>query len=305
MLVSNTNNLWNWKEWEISWSLVNNPDHINNTNIVLIHGFGASKEHWRNNQNVLGQNFNCYAMDLLGFGSSSQPKALLDYESNKENQIKYCFDLWGAQIADFCNEKIKSPVILVGNSIGCIASLKAAELLNQNCQKAILLDCAQRTMDDKRINKNDIIMHFLRPIIKTLVRQRFISNNLFKRAANRKTIKQILNQAYPTGKNIDDELIDILYKPSQRENSAEAFRGFINLFDDYLATDLFKIVKCDIHLIWGEKDPWESLEEAKLWERNFKNIKSLDILKGVGHCPHDENPEETNKILLKIIQDTK
>ena len=303
--MSNTNNLWNWKEWEISWSLVNNPDHINNTNIVLIHGFGASKEHWRNNQNVLGQNFNCYAMDLLGFGSSSQPKALLDYESNNENQIKYCFDLWGSQIADFCNEKIKSPVILVGNSIGCIASLKAAELLNQNCQKVILLDCAQRTMDDKRINKNDIIMHFLRPIIKTLVRQRFISNNLFKRAANRKTIKQILNQAYPTGKNIDDELIDILYKPSQRENSAEAFRGFINLFDDYLATDLFKIVQCDIHLIWGEKDPWESLEEAKLWERNFKNIKSLDILKGVGHCPHDENPEETNKILLKIIQDTK
>ena len=304
-MVSNTTELWNWKGWEISWSLVNNPDHLNNINILLIHGFGASKEHWRNNQNVLGQNFNCYAMDLLGFGSSSQPKALLDYESKKENHLKYCFDLWGAQIADFCNEKIKSPVILIGNSIGCIASLKAAELLNKNCQKAILLDCAQRTMDDKRISKNDTIMHFLRPIIKTLVRQRFISNNLFKRAANRKTIKQILNQAYPTGKNIDDELIDILYKPSQRENSAEAFRGFINLFDDYLATDLFKIVKCDIHLIWGEKDPWESLEEAKLWERSFKNIKSLDILMGVGHCPHDENPEETNRILLKIIQDTK
>ena len=304
-MTSETNNLWNWQGWDISWSLENHSNKASNINVVLIHGFGASKEHWRNNQKILGEYTNCYALDLLGFGKSSQPKAILDYEPKKENHIKYCFDLWGAQIADFCNAKIKSPVILIGNSIGGIASLKAAELLNTNCQKTILLDCAQRTMDDKRISENDILMNFFRPILKTLVRQRFISNTLFKKAANKKTIKQILRKAYPSGKNIDDELIDILYKPSQRKNSAEAFRGFINLFDDYLATDLFKVVNCDIHLIWGEKDPWESLEEAKNWKNNFSNIKSLDILEGIGHCPHDESPTETNKILLKLIQDTK
>ena len=298
------NNLWNWQGWDISWSL-NQPNKESNTNVLLIHGFGASKEHWRNNQTILGNHINCYAIDLLGFGQSSQPKALLDYESNKKNHIKYCFDLWGNQIADFCNTQIKSPVILIGNSIGGIASLKAAELLDKNCQKTILLDCAQRTMDDKRINEKDILMNFIRPILKTLVRQRFISNTLFRQAANKKTIRKILKQAYPSGKNIDDELINILYKPSQRKNSAEAFRGFINLFDDYLATDLFETVKCDIHLIWGEKDPWESIEEAKYWKNNFGIIKSLDILEGVGHCPHDENPAETNKILLKLIQDTK
>ena len=302
---SETNNLWKWHGWDISWSLVNQPSNISNINVLLIHGFGASKEHWRGNQTILGQYTNCYAIDLLGFGKSSQPKALLDYEAKKENHVKYCFDLWGAQIADFCNTQIKSPVILIGNSIGGIASLKAAELLDQNCQKMILLDCAQRTMDDKRISDKNILMNFLRPILKTLVRQRFISNTLFKKAANKKTIKQILSKAYPSGKNIDDELIDILYEPSQRKNSAEAFRGFINLFDDYLATDLFKVVNCDIHLIWGEKDPWESLEEAKNWKNNFSNIKSLDILEGIGHCPHDESPTETNKILLKLIQDTK
>jgi len=299
------NKLWNWQGWDISWSLVNEPSNSSKINVLLIHGFGASKEHWRNNQKILGRHTNCYAMDLLGFGQSSQPKALLDYETKKENHIKYCFDLWGTQIADFCNTQIKSPVILIGNSIGGIASLKAAELLDQNCQKTILLNCAQRTMDDKRISDKDILMNFLRPILKTLVRQRFISHTLFKKAANKKTIKQILSKAYPSGKNINDELIEILYKPSQRENSAEAFRGFINLFDDYLATDLFKAVKCDIHLIWGEKDPWESLEEAKYWKNDFNNIKSLDILEGIGHCPHDENPTDTNKILLKLIQDTK
>ena len=104
---------------------------------------------------------------------------------------------------------------------------------------------------------------------------------------------------------IDEELIGILYKPSQRKNSKEAFRGFINLFDDYLATDLFDKINIPIQLIWGEKDPWESLIEAKDWKNRFNNIKRLDVIKDAGHCPHDEHPEETNNLINEFIQETK
>jgi len=104
---------------------------------------------------------------------------------------------------------------------------------------------------------------------------------------------------------LDEELIEILYQPSKRKNSKEAFRGFINLFDDYLATDLFDNIEIPIQLIWGEKDPWESLNEAKEWKKRFKNIKRLDIINGAGHCPHDEEPEKTNKLINEFIQETK
>ncbi|WP_288262450.1 alpha/beta fold hydrolase [uncultured Prochlorococcus sp.] len=296
---------WQWENWEISWSLSKNSNCENNNNILLVHGFGASKKHWRHNQDVLGKVLNCYSIDLLGFGESSQPSALLNYEPSKENSIKYSFDLWSNQISTFCSEVIKSPVYLVGNSIGGVIALKAAEILKENCKGVILIDCAQRTMDDKRLKKNDILMNLLRPVLKTLVRQRIISNTLFTRAANPKVIKKILEQAYPSGKNIDEELIEILYRPSKRTNSKEAFRGFINLFDDYLATDLFEKVEGPIQLIWGEKDPWESLTEAKEWKKKFSNIKRLDIIQDAGHCPHDEEPEKTNKLILEFIQETK
>jgi pimeloyl-ACP methyl ester carboxylesterase len=194
---------------------------------------------------------------------------------------------------------------LVGNSIGGVIALKAAEILKDNCKGVILIDCAQRTMDDKRLKKSDILMNLMRPVLKTIVRQRVISNALFTRAANPKVIKKILEQAYPSGKNIDEELIEILYKPSQRKNSKEAFRGFINLFDDYLATELFDKVNAPIQLIWGEKDPWESLNEARDWQKQFENIKRLDIIYGAGHCPHDEEPEITNKFICEFIQETK
>ena len=304
-MINKVNDFWSWREWQISWSLANIPKMNSHKNILLIHGFGASKNHWRYNQDFLGEQSNCFAVDLLGFGESSQPRSLLDYESPKNNSTKYCFDLWGEQIGDFCKENIQSPVFLIGNSIGGIVALRAAQILQDNCAGVILIDCAQRTMDDKRLKKNNFLMNLIRPIIKTAVRPRFISNTIFKRAANRKIIREILKKAYPSGKNIDDQLIEILYKPSQRKNSAEAFRGFINLFDDYLATDLFNKVENNIHLIWGEKDPWESLHEAKEWKENYANIKSLDIIKDTGHCPHDENPDETNKLILKIIQEIK
>tara|TARA_Y100000589_G_scaffold294764_1_gene300675 strand:- start:328 stop:1242 length:915 start_codon:yes stop_codon:yes gene_type:complete len=304
-MINKVEHLWKWRNWDISWSLSNNKSNNSEINILLIHGFGASKNHWRNNQKFLGNYFNCYSIDLLGFGDSSQPGATLDHEYSKDNEVKYCFDLWANQIADFCIEIIRGPVFLIGNSIGGIVSLKSGEILKNNCEGLILIDCAQRTMDDKRLKRSDILMNFLRPVIKTLVSKRFISKNLFIRAANPPTIRKILNQAYPSGENINDELIEILYKPSQRPGSAEAFRGFINLFDDYLATDLFQKNAADIHLIWGENDPWESLEEAKGWFDNYKEIKSLNVIKNAGHCPHDERPEETNQLILKIIQETK
>ena len=88
----NKSETWKWNNWEISWSLSQTSTSKNNINILLVHGFGASKKHWRFNQDFLGSYSNCFSIDLLGFGESSQPSALLDHEPYKENSVKYSFD---------------------------------------------------------------------------------------------------------------------------------------------------------------------------------------------------------------------
>ena len=50
----------------------------------------------------------------------------------------------------------------MGNSIGGVVSLKAAEILKETCKGLVLIDCAQRAMDDKRgkyigITSNDLL----------------------------------------------------------------------------------------------------------------------------------------------------
>jgi pimeloyl-ACP methyl ester carboxylesterase len=158
-------------------------------------------------------------------------------------------------------------------------------------------------MDDKRLAEQSVLMRFFRPVIKTFVRQRLLSSNIFKNAANPTFIAKILKVAYPSGNNVNEELIDILFKPTQGKGASEAFRGFINLFDDHLAPDLLMQLDNPVHLIWGEKDPWEPVKEAQKWFETFECIKSLDIISDAGHCPHDEMPEKVNPILTRIIQE--
>ncbi|HJO78616.1 MAG TPA: alpha/beta hydrolase, partial [Prochlorococcaceae cyanobacterium Fu_MAG_134] len=91
-------------------------------------------------------------------------------------------------------------------------------------------------------------------------------------------------------------------KPAQRPGAVEAFHGFINLFDDYLAPELMAEMNKPVDLIWGAADPWEPLHEARRWAALLPCISSLEVVDNAGHCPHDEVPEKVNPLLLRIIQ---
>jgi len=244
-----------------------------------------------------------YAIDLLGFGRSDQPRARLKHEPADDKAVHYGFDLWGQQVADFCREVIDKPVILVGNSIGGVVALRAAQLLGPDlCKRVVLIDCAQRLMDDKQLATQPAWMGWIRPLLKTMVSQRWLSTALFRNAARPGVIRRVLKQAYPSGQNIDDELVDLLYQPTKRQGATEAFRGFINLFDDHLAPQLMENLKIPVDLIWGEKDPWEPIAEAINWKSIFPCIESMNVIYQAGHCAHDEAPNEVNSVLTKLIK---
>ena len=274
--------------------------------VLLIHGFGANTNHWRFNQHVLAEAAPTYAIDLLGFGESDQPRARLKDEQEFAGSVHYGFDLWGQQVADFCREIINVPVILIGNSIGGVVALRAAHYLEESphgspCKSVVLIDCAQRLMDDKQLKTQPAWMAWIRPLLKLLVRQRWLSTALFRNAARPELIRRVLKQAYPSEQNIDNALIELLYKPTQRQGAPEAFRGFINLFDDHLAPELMQKLTVNVDLIWGEQDPWEPIAEARRWAETLACIRSIAVIPEAGHCPHDEAPDYVNSVLLKQL----
>ena len=273
--------------------------------VLLIHGFGANTNHWRFNQPVLADLLPTYAIDLLGFGRSDQPRARLKDEPTADDAVNYSFDLWGQQVTDFCDAVVQRPVLLVGNSIGGVVALRAAQLLGERCRGVVLIDCAQRLMDDKQLATQPAWMAWIRPLLKTMVRQRWLSTALFRNAARPGVIRSVLKQAYPSGANIDDDLVDLLFQPTQRDGAAEAFRGFINLFDDHLAPHLMEDLTVPVDLIWGENDPWEPLAEAVSWKESIACVRSLTVISRAGHCPHDEAPHTTNGTLFQALTNNK
>lgn len=284
--------------------------------MLLIHGFGASLGHWRHNLPELALHAHVVAVDLLGFGASDKPRSRLVDEPEEAGAVQYGFDLWGQQVSDLVRERLlphgegPSPrVHLVGNSIGAMVALTAARQLLQEGHppaQVVLIDCAQRTLDDKRAAQLPGWERASRPLVKTLVRQRWVIAPLFRLLAQPVFIRSVLARAYPSGAHVDDALVALLHRPSTDPGASESFRGFVNLFNDHLAPQLLADLsdaqpQIPVRMIWGEADPWEDPAEARRWAESFACIQELEVLPGLGHCPHDEAPDQVNPILLQWI----
>ena len=81
--------------------------HLERPAVLLVHGFGASTDHWRHNIPVLASTHEVHAIDLLGFGRSAKPEGLA-----------YGGALWRDQLVAYVRERIGRPTVIAGNSLG-------------------------------------------------------------------------------------------------------------------------------------------------------------------------------------------
>ena len=306
---------WSWGKHRISYLRVSPPGASppSGRAVLCVHGFGASKRHWRHNLTALAADAEVYAIDLLGFGASAKPPSQLAGEAASATSVRYSFDLWAEQLVAFTDQVIQgdqgqaSPIALqlIGNSIGGVVALNAARLLEQRgtpAQQVILIDCAQRELDLKRLAEQPWSAQLGRPLLMAVVRQRWLIGSLFRLLARPSVVRQVLQQAYPSGGHVDAELVELLVQPSRDPGASESFRGFVNLFDDWLAPQLLEQLATPVRMLWGEADPWEPVAEAERWRQAFACIQALTVLPGLGHCPHDEAPEQVNTILKRWLE---
>jgi len=167
----------------------------------------------------------------------------------------------------------------------------------------VLIDCAQRALDGKRLAELPPLQRWSRPLLMATVRQRWLIRGLFQLLARPAVVRQVLAQAYPSGANVDGELVDLLFQPSRDPGAPESFRGFVNLFNDRLAPQLLAGLDLPVRMLWGEADPWEPVAEARRWAATYSCVRELRVLPGLGHCPHDEAPELVNPILVAWLSE--
>jgi pimeloyl-ACP methyl ester carboxylesterase len=286
--TSATTKTWIWKGFSICYQTQGNQGPA----VVLVHGFGASWGHWRQNIPALASNCRCYAIDLIGFGGSAKP--------TPGGEIEYTFETWGQQIADFCREVAGGPVFLIGNSIGCIAAMQAAVDHPDIVLGVALLNCSLRLLHDRKRVTLPWHRRVGAPIMQQVLTVKWIGQLFFNQLAKPKVVRKILLQAYRRPDAVTDELIDLIMAPASDVGAVEVFLAFTRYSQGPLPEDLLAVLPCPAIILWGTEDPWEPFILAQELAK-FPQVEKFIPIEGVGHCPQDEAPELVNPILQDWI----
>lgn len=286
--VPQTPKTWNWRGHKITYQQAGETGAA----VVLVHGFGASWGHWRKNLPVLGKDYRCYAIDLIGFGGSAKPIP--------GKEIEYTFATWGQQLADFCREVVGTPAFLIGNSIGCIVVMQTAVDYPELALGVAAINCSIRLLHDRKRVTLPWYRNYGAKVMQQVLGNKLIGNLFFRQIAKPQVVRKILLQAYRRPQAVTDELIDILMKPALDPGAAEVFLAFTRYSQGPLPEDLLPRLQCPTVLLWGTDDPWEPVAMGE----QLGQIDTVDRfipLLGLGHCPQDEAPEIVNPILLEWI----
>ena len=284
---------WVWRGWQTRYSYVRaNPNSENyDTPLILLHGFGAAIEHWRKNIPMLGQEYHVYALDLLGFGAS------------RKADTNYSVYLWVEQVHDFWQTFIREPVVLVGNSIGSLVCLTAAATYPEMVKGIVML-----SLPDVSI-RQEMIPRWLQPVVNTLenlVASPLLLTTLLKILRRPATIQRWAGVAYQDKTAITDELVAILSAPAYDEGADKTFSALFKSVrkSEFApsAKEVLPKLKIPMLLIWGDQDRMVPPSLAPLFAELNSQIKYIEM-EQVGHCPHDECPEQFNRILSDWLKE--
>ena len=298
---------WSYKDLRVHFRVTGEES---NPPIVLIHGFGASSDHWRNNAEIFAsEGFRVFGIDLIGFGKSEQ---------NLQNKIKHLENqFWANQLASFLDEIVdiqkNGKVILIGNSLGALTAITTLSnrpeliktIIAAPLPEPFFINPIKFSFPNWLLKVKSFlikIVFYLFPL-KTLV-------NLISRT---KLITFALQSAYFRSISNDTPLKRIVTVPAKRVNASKALRamciGMSNRPNSAKGPSIIEKIqnlpnRPPILLIWGKQDKLIPIFLAKKLIKLHPWLK-LTVVNEAGHCPHDELPKDFNQIVMKWLKNLK
>ena len=260
--------------------------------LVLVHGFGASTQHWRHNIPCLAQGYEVHAFDLLGFGRSAKPTDLaLDTT------------FWRDQLLDYARERVGRPAVFVGNSLGGYVALRAAAAQPHASAGVVLLNpmgrfrCEQGRTENRPFSwaANGLAAMGL-ALLKTRVFQRLLFENLRRPGSIRRQLRKV----YVDPTNVDEALVDAIRRPALDPGAFAVFANILDMPAHKPVDEWFAQVRAPLLFCWGRHDPWiNPVPRLALFHEAAPDAK--EVILDAGHCPHDEQPEQFNGVLLQWL----
>jgi pimeloyl-ACP methyl ester carboxylesterase len=232
------------------------------TVLVFVHCWSCDKSYWAGTIDYLSKNYKVYAIDLAGHGESGLGRTEWTIE-NYAKDVKAVVDKEGLD-----------KVILIGHSMGGSVVLTVAQLLGDKVRALITVDTFQDI--EEKLTQEQMDGFY------KMFEEDFTG-----------TTKEFVKGLF--AENADSILVMKIADDMSSAPPDVALASFKSLFQ-FDEASIFDKINIPVRFINSDKFP-TNVEAAK------RHIKDFDvkIIKGVGHFPMFEKPEEFNKLLEETI----
>jgi 4,5:9,10-diseco-3-hydroxy-5,9,17-trioxoandrosta-1(10),2-diene-4-oate hydrolase len=250
--------------------------------LVFVHGLASNVHYWQKTVPMLSQHYRVLALDLLGFGASSKPRARYDHLF-----LIQC-------LKDFLDElKVKS-CVLVGHSMGGGIALEFAADYPAYVEKLVLVSSAGfcRTL----------------PFVYSLISLPAVGELMMRPHSVEVAGKFVRRFAYRKDQ-ISDDFVREIHRHHQTKDYFSAFLSVIRNHIDItgIKNSVLKLtrahtplLKMPVLVVWGKEDELLPIKNAYRAVELIPQAE-LHIFDACGHMPQLEHPEKFNQILLDFM----
>jgi pimeloyl-ACP methyl ester carboxylesterase len=261
--------------------------------LLLVHGFGASAQHWGRNVFELSSRFHVFAVCMPGFGRAEKPPFI------------YTQAVWEAFLAEFVRDVVGRKAFVVGNSIGGYLSCAfASDGYPELCAGLALVNPAGKLVTSAEYEVMLLDDGVTKVARKSLLY--WLASN-FESARNtfgsllllilRRNISKTLQKAYPTVQISEyAELLKEIYRNSLDFGAVNVLSSSFILPPQRSINELLRAYEGPLLVMQGKFDALGNpLRRAELLKAAYPAAKI--VILDAGHCPHDESPAVFNEAL--------
>lgn len=241
--------------------------------VFLIHGTSSSLHTWNEWAKNLSKTHRVIRIDLPGFGLSG-PNPQNDYS---ESMYLGVF------------EKLREALnvakwTVIGNSFGGRLAAAYAEKHPSRTRGLVLINASGWEQIDSRFNIFDLVKGPL--------------GSILVKCSPKFLVKNTLSNVYANPLKVTQELVDrhhdLMLFPGNRLALRSKLKTRYSTWNSSKANKM----TLPVLFIWGEKDPWFSVETGQSWANSMPNAH-FQSMPNSGHVPMEEEPQKSSDLYLQ------
>lgn len=271
-----------WKNGEVAFRQLGQGPPV-----LLLHSFGPGHDgsQWRKVSETLAENYQVFALDLLGWGRSEKP------------QLTYDGELYIQLVRDFLEDVVGERAAVVAAGLSAAYAIQLGVDQPELVSMLALVCPLGLDLHGEEPDFRDALLHrFLRfPIIGTT------ALNVFSSRAG--IGSHLRNEVYSAPERVDAALVEYHYRGSHEPGAHGALAAYLSGYLNHSVRDVLPRLSLPTWFAWGREAKSPAVDRSDQWLKHLPNA-ALDVFEGSGCLPHAEAPGRFARKLGSILRES-